>query len=174
MKKLIVIGLSLAVFAVGHVLAAPAAEPTTQTPKRTKKQVVKKSGAKKSSVNVEQVKTAQKKQPQSALQAWLKDMKKRVARSQAKQNQLVTVAAVRGSESADATPLYWKGKKAKGNAAPEEIAKFDEALDAAVAGEPVIAKEKLETFIASYPQSPLVSDAKETLARLTVEEPTNP
>lgn len=117
----------------------------------------------------EQAKPANKPNRKDTFMAWLKDMKKKVDRTQARQNQIVAVAAVRGDETADSPPLYWKGKKVSGNVESEELKKFEEALDQAMTGDSTASKEKLESFITTYPNSPLVVDAKETLQKLDQE-----
>ncbi len=97
--------------------------------------------------------------------SWLKDLKRRVARTRARQNQLVTVAAVRGAEATDAPPLYWKGKKSSGPVDSAELDKFENAIEATIAGKPE-AKDMLRSFVSSYPKSPLVADANTALKKL--------
>jgi TolA-binding protein len=100
---------------------------------------------------------------------WLKKMKKRVANSEAKYNQVIAVASVRGNKAQDPTPLYWKGKKVEGPVEMPELKKFDKALDMALTGDDISAKAHLEDFIKTYPNSALVDDAKETLAMLEAD-----
>ena len=104
-----------------------------------------------------------------SLQAWLKDLKKRLEKSRARHNQIVAVAAVRGNETPDAPPLYWKGKKSSGPAAMPELTEFETAVEAALNGDPAAAREKLNAFLTGNPNSSLVGDARETLSRLPAE-----
>lgn len=105
--------------------------------------------------------------PRRGFQLWLKDLKKRVAQTRARPNQLVAVAAVRGSEKDIAPKLYWKGKKSEGPVAAAELEDFEKAIDAALAGDSD-AKSKLQAFVSSYPKSSLGPDARIALERLTV------
>ena len=100
---------------------------------------------------------------------WLQKMKKRVTRAQARHNQVVAVAAVRGSEAPDSPPLYWKGKKAKGPVSPMELEAFDGAVESALSGSRADAIGRLENFLKSYPQSSLADDANATLSLLRDE-----
>jgi TolA-binding protein len=100
-------------------------------------------------------------------QAWLMGMKKRLTQSDTRSNKLVAVAAVRGDETADAAPLYWKGgKKADVKNAVPEQKDFEAAIDTALRGDKLGAKDQLQSFLIAYPKSPLASDAQETLTRL--------
>lgn len=126
--------------------------------------------ASKTSVKLDDV-AQPKKRPQSqAFQAWLKDMKKRIQRSSVKSKQLVAVAAVRGDETPDAPPLYWKGKKSEGKVDAPEMKDFETAIETALSGEPTAAKEKLQSFLMAYPKSSMAADAQETLSRLEASD----
>jgi len=103
----------------------------------------------------------------ASLEGWLKDLRKRVARTRARQNQVVAVAAVRGAEAEDAPPLYWKGKKSKGPVEEKELGAFEKAVEAAIAGQPD-ADQQLKDFIAAYPKSSLAGDAQSALDRIQV------
>ncbi len=107
-----------------------------------------------------------KRHTSAAFQAWLKEMKKRISKTTTKNNQLVAVAAVRGDDTPDAPPLYWKGKKSEGQVASSEVADFEKAIDTAMTGDPMDAKEKLQSFLLAYPKSSMAADAQETLTRL--------
>ena len=106
----------------------------------------------------------------SSLDSWLKDLRKRVAKTRARQNQVVAVAAVRGSDTEDAPPLYWKGKKSTGPVEEKELAAFESAVEAAINGKPE-AKDELKAFITTYPKSPMAGDANAALARLEAVTP---
>ncbi len=109
----------------------------------------------------------------TSLQVWLKRMKKKITMTETKHNKLVAVASVRGDDSADAPPLYWKGKASEGTIAMPELKEFDDAINRAMGGDSGGAQAKLEAFVATNPNSPLVSDAQETLAALKAD-PQNP
>lgn len=100
------------------------------------------------------------------IEAWLNNMKKRVERSKAKQNQIVSVAAVRGDEQPDSPPLYWKGKKAEAPVGKDELDEFDSAVDTALIGQSQEAVGKLEKFLSDHPKSVLVDDVQGTLNML--------
>ncbi len=150
--------------------AAPA-EPAKKKAIVKRKKMLKSSAKSSSSVNVNQAQAASKAEPRNPWQALLADLKKRVNRTQAKQNQLVAVAAVRGAEATDAPPLYWKGKKSSGNVDPNDLKQFEEAIDSALAGDPDTARQKLGGFIETHPQSPLVADAKAALSKMEQPAP---
>ena len=121
----------------------------------------------KGGVAVSSVKPAEKKK--SSFQAWLADLKKRVAQTRARPNQLVAVAAVRGAEKDIAPKLYWKGKKTDGPVAAAELDDFEKAVDAALSGDPD-AQNKLQAFMSAYPKSSLSPDAHTALDRLSAGE----
>jgi TolA-binding protein len=102
----------------------------------------------------------------SALQAWLAGMKKRLSQTDTHANKLVAVAAVRGAETSDVPPLYWKGKRAEVRDDVPERKDFEAAIDIALKGDNVAAKERLQSFLLAYPKSSYASDAQETLNRL--------
>ncbi len=99
-------------------------------------------------------------------QAWLEGIKKHLAQSDTRSNKLVAVAAVRGDETSDAPPLYWKGKKAEVRDDVPERKDFEAAIDIAMKGDKVGAKERLQSFLLAYPKSAYAPDAQETLKRL--------
>lgn len=154
------------------VPAAPAASAPVAKEKPVRKRRMLKTNASTSAVKpasavkVDDVQTSKKSKARESFEMWLKEMKKRVARSQTRQNQLVAVAAVRGAETQDTPPLYWKGKKAEGPVEAPELKDFEAALETSMAGDPAAAKEKLQAFILAYPKSSMAPDAKETLNRL--------
>jgi len=97
---------------------------------------------------------------------WIKELKKKLARSQARQNQVVAVAAVRGTETPDSPPLYWKGKKSEGAVSSPEVKEFEMALDSALNGKSDDSAQQLQAFVTKYPESPLAEDAAEALEKL--------
>lgn len=119
-------------------------------------------------IETPETQSQERKPVSNTLLTWLKKLKDRAARTQAKHNQLVAVAAVRGSETKDAPPLYWKGKKGDAPISAEELKAFEEAVDAAMANDPA-SESKLESFVASYPKSPLLAEANQTLEMLKAE-----
>jgi TolA-binding protein len=162
-------------------IGASAEEPGTSAPVKKEKMVKKKrvirnkTAAKKSVPLGTAVATPAPKQENKSATNWIRELKKKLAKSQARQNQIVAVAAVRGDETPDSPPLYWKGKKAAGDVASHEVSEFDLALDTALKGDSVGSVQALETFVGKYPQSPLAEEAKDVIAKLqmpTESEPT--
>src|SRR5712671_5299744 len=82
------------------------------------------------------VSSVKSEKPRHSFESWLKDLKKRVARTRARPNQLVAVAAVRGADKDIAPKLYWKGKKSEGPVAATELEDFEKAIDSALASSP--------------------------------------
>ena len=107
----------------------------------------------------------------TSLQGWLNKMKKKIARAETKHNKLVAVASVRGDDSAEAPPLYWKGKSSQGPVALPELKEFEEAINLALNGDKAGSTAKLQSFVSAYPQSSLLADAQETLNALAAETP---
>lgn len=154
------------------VSAEDAGAPAKVKKERTakKKKVIRNKSAAKKSVPLGTVAPAPAVKPENKTAVnWIRELKKKLAKSQARQNQIVAVAAVRGNESPDSPPLYWKGKKNAGDVAMPEVAEFDAALDAALKGDPDQSVQALQAFVGKYPQSPLAEEAKGVIAKL--EEP---
>ena len=103
----------------------------------------------------------------ASFDSWLKDLRKRVARTRAHQNQLVAVAAVRGAETSDAPPLYWKGRKSSGPVDVKELDEFEKAVDTA-GTDPAAARAQFQAFLTAHPKSPLAADANTALAKMDV------
>lgn len=153
------------------VSADEAATPTTvkKEPVAKKKRVIRNKTAAKKSIPLGTASASPvRKQENKSAANWIRELKKKLARAQARQNQIVAVAAVRGDETPDSPPLYWKGKKAAGAVATPEAQEFDSALDAALKGDSAGSVEALETFVGKYPQSPLAEEAKDVIAKLQV------
>lgn len=151
--------------------AAPA--PVKQKKLRTakKKRVLKSAPAsvKPATSSTTTPTTPAKAAPKGSMSAWLQDLKKRLSHSKARQNQIVAVAAVRGNETPDSPPLYWKGKKTAGEVEASDLQQFEEAVDQAIDGKAEDSLQKLQAFVTNHPDSPLVADAQETIKKL--EEP---
>ena len=148
---------------------APTTDGSAQAPKTTPGKI-KKSKSSPAVLNV----TPPNKSTQSAsLEAWLKKLKEKLSKRQTKNNRLVAVAAVRGSETKDAAPLYWKGLKNEGPVDDAELKDFEAALDAAQHADQKVAMDKFQAFVAAHPKSPMADDAQETLNRLR-KEPLGP
>jgi TolA-binding protein len=79
------------------------------------------------------------------------------------------VAGIRGAKEDEKAKLYWKGKKGGEGVTEEELTEFKSAVDLAAAGQKDAAVKELEEFIAQFPDSPLVSDAKKTLEMVKAE-----
>ncbi len=170
MKKLL-LALTL-VFSLSAVYADDAAAPKTAKEKAiaARKKKASKKPVEKTQIAAPVPKEERKTTMNQNLQEWLTKMKKRVSAARSKQNKLVAVAAVRGDEKTDPAPLYWKGKEGEKPVDAAEIEKFNEAIETAASGDADAAKVKLQQFVESHPKSPLVADANETLAKLSVAE----
>lgn len=101
-----------------------------------------------------------------SFQSWLEGIKKRLTQSDTRANKVVAVAAVRGDETPDSPPLYWKGAKPEVRDDVPERKDFEAAVDLALKGDKPAAKERLQSFLIAYPKSSYAPDAKETLSRL--------
>lgn len=148
--------------------AAPQTSPAKTTASKKKKTAAKKPIEK---TAVAAPATEKKQSMNQGLQEWLTRMKKRVSAARSKQNKLGAVAAVRGDEKSDPPPLYWKGKEGEKAVDSAEIEEFNAAVEMALKGDADAAKQKLQQFVNAHPQSPLLPDANETLAKLSTTEP---
>ncbi len=145
--------------------AKPAASPVKKKYRVLKS---KTKGASTATVTSQAKPDAKKK---TSLQVWLNKMKKKIAGAETKHNKLVAVASVRGDDSADVPPLYWKGKASEGPVALPELKEFEDAVNLALNGDKAGSTAKLQTFVSTYPDSPLKADAQETLNALAAETP---
>ncbi|MCB4755658.1 MAG: hypothetical protein LHV69_01255 [Elusimicrobia bacterium] len=158
---------------------APAAPQTTAPVKAAKKKVAKKTkktpasaptmAPQQTGAPATPAKAEEKKKSKETLQTWLKNLRKKINKTQSKPNKLIAVGAVRGDDKEDPTPLYWKGKAVDGAANEAELKAFNEALEPGLNGDAAGSKTKLEAFIAAFPQSPMVPDAQEALKKLAEE-----
>jgi len=135
--------------------SAKVASPKQKTPTQGSKSTMKLGEAKKPA-----------RKTSKALTDWLNKMKTRIDRTKSKHNKIVAVASVRGAADKDPLPLYWKGKGKETQISAEELQKFEDAVALASEGKYSEAKPGLENFMSAYPQSPLITEAKETLALL--------
>lgn len=79
-----------------------------------------------------------------------------------------SVIGLRGSKQEPLSKqLYWKGKQGPEPVSPDEIKEFRAAVEQAKAGQTAEASSALKTFLTTHPQSPLKTDAQETLKILT-------
>ena len=113
----------------------------------------------------------QEKKEKSGIFEWLKTLQKKIAQIVPKQGVPVStaVAGVRGAKGDPADKVYWKGKKNEEAVTEEEMAVFKEGIDLAARGERPAAIKEFETFMAKYPDSPLIPDAKKTLDLVKAE-----
>jgi hypothetical protein len=139
---------------------------------KTKKKISVKAPAPKKETSVQALLKEDEAAPDT-LQGWAKALKKKLVHQQAKQNQLVAVASVRGDETPDAPPLYWKGRSTPGIAEGSDTEELDQALNKILEGDNTSAKMRLESFISTHGQSQLLADAKESLKRVN-EAPATP
>lgn len=96
---------------------------------------------------------------------WLKALQRKIETITAKKSmpRSTGVAGIRGAKDDEKAKLYWKGKKGDEAVTEEELAEFRSAVDLAAKGEQAAATRELEEFIARFPDSPLLPDAKKTL-----------
>lgn len=96
---------------------------------------------------------------------WLKALQRKIETMTAKKSIPMStgVAGIRGAKEDEKAKLYWKGKKGGEGVTEEELTEFKSAVDLAAARQRDAAVRELEEFIARFPDSPLVSDAKKTL-----------
>ncbi|MFA5517324.1 MAG: hypothetical protein WDA20_13680 [Desulfuromonadales bacterium] len=76
------------------------------------------------------------------------------------------VGGIRGAQDQSADGLYWKGEEEEILVAEEEYARFQEAYQAAIAGNKEEAKTKFQAILTDFPQSPLAEDARLALQQL--------
>ena len=102
---------------------------------------------------------------------WLKALQRKIETMTAKKSIPMStgVAGIRGAKEDEKAKLYWKGKKGGEGVTEEELTEFKSAVDLAAAGQKDAAVKELEEFIAQFPDSPLVSDAKKTLEMVKAE-----
>ena len=100
------------------------------------------------------------------LSRWIKSVVHKMGVFKAKKEDRVvsSVAGVKGAED-EGDELYWK----KWDISVEETDAFDAAVGHAQEGHTDKAIEGLEAFIADYPESPLVADAREGIEALSEE-----
>ena len=79
------------------------------------------------------------------------------------------VAGTRGAKEDSAARLYWKGKKSDESVSEEELAVFKEGIELVAKGDRPTAINELEAFMATYPLSPLIPDAKKALDLVKAE-----
>lgn len=107
----------------------------------------------------------------STLAEWLKGIQKKIEKIVPKKTlpQSNVVAGVRGAKEDSSVKLYWKGKKGEEQVTEEEMTEFKTAIELVAKGERASAITGLEKFLAQYPDSALVPDAKKTLDLVKVE-----
>ena len=99
------------------------------------------------------------------LMGWLKSLQRKIE-SLAPQRSLqlsTGVAGIRGAKDDEQAKLYWKGKDTADPVTVDELSAFGAAVDLALTGKQAEAAKELEKFIAQYPDSPLIADARKTL-----------
>ncbi len=96
---------------------------------------------------------------------WLKALQRKIEAIAPKKsmNMSTGVAGIRGAKNDEKAKLYWKGKKGDEGVTEEELTEFKSAVDLAMTGNKTGAVKELEEFIAQFPDSPLIPDAKKTL-----------
>lgn len=104
---------------------------------------------------------------EGGLNRWIKSVVHKIGVFKAKKKDKVvsSVAGVKGAED-EGDEVYWK----KWDVTDEETDAFDAAVKHAQEGHMDEAVKGLEAFLADYPESPLVADAKDGIEALTAEE----
>ena len=78
---------------------------------------------------------------------------------QKKPSVTTAVGGVRGAKSDGGKDLYWKGEEVPASVSEQELAKFEEALTIAEAGDLGQARLLFEKFVTDHPDSVLKEDA---------------
>lgn len=76
---------------------------------------------------------------------------------------VTAVGGLRGGKEQEEA-LYWKGKEP--SITKDELEVFSKALDFAISGDSIRAREGFERFLSKYPSSALSDDAKKSLNML--------
>lgn len=108
---------------------------------------------------------------ESGLAAWLKDLQKKIKLIMPQKSlpMETAIAGIRGTKEEQKTKLYWKGKDGDEPVSEAELAEFKSAVDLAEKGEKGTAIKELEEFMAQFPDSALIPDAKKTLDLVKAE-----
>jgi len=106
-----------------------------------------------------------------SLSDWLKGIQKKINKIVPKKAlpQSTAVAGTRGAKEDSSAKLYWKGKKGEEQVTEEEMTEFRAAIELITQGERDVAIKGLEKFMAQYPDSALIPDAKKTLDLVKAE-----
>jgi hypothetical protein len=112
-----------------------------------------------------------KKKDGISISEWLKGLQNRIAQIVPRKTITMStaVAGIRGAKEDSTTRLYWKGKKSEEAVAEEELALFKEGIELVAKGDRSMAIKELETFMATYPLSSLIPDAKKALDLVNAE-----
>ncbi len=117
----------------------------------------------------------QEKKAGSSIAEWIKSLQSKIAQITPKKSVPMTtgVAGVRGAKEDSHVKLYWKGKKGDEAVTEAELSEFKTVIDSASGCDQATAAKEIEKFMAKYPDSPLIPDAKKTLdlVKAEVKEP---
>lgn len=96
---------------------------------------------------------------------WWGSLKAKISKITPKKTQPTTTAVggLRGDKEKEEA-LYWKGKEP--SVTKDELDAFNRALDLAIKGDSLRAKEGFERFLSTYPSSALADDARKSLKLL--------
>lgn len=113
----------------------------------------------------------QEKKQGSAISEWIKGLQQKIAQIVPKKTVVLTnsVAGVRGAKEDSQTKLYWKGKKGDEAVTEEELTEFKTAIETASGGDRASAAKEIQQFMAKFPDSALIPDAKKTLDLVKAE-----
>lgn len=113
----------------------------------------------------------QEKKAGSSIADWIKILQNKIAQITPKKSVPLStgVAGVRGAKEDSQVKLYWKGKKGDEAVTETELSEFKAAIDSASGCDQTTAAKEIEKFMARYPDSPLIPDAKKTLDLVKAE-----
>lgn len=113
----------------------------------------------------------QEKKTGSSIAEWIKSLQNKIAQITPKKSLPLStgVAGVRGAKEDSQVKLYWKGKKGDEAVTESELSEFKAAIDSASGRDQTTAAKEIEKFMAKYPDSPLIPDAKKTLDLVKAE-----
>lgn len=102
----------------------------------------------------------------SGISGWLKSLQQKLDLIVPKKSLQTgnAVAGVRGAREDCKVKLYWKGQESEEAVTEEEMTAFKSAVELVAKGDHAAAIKDLEKFLTLFCDSPLVPDARKTLA----------
>ena len=107
-----------------------------------------------------------------SLADWLKVVQKKIDKIATKKIAPLSGGSegIRGTKEEASVRLYWKGKRNDDPVSEEEMNDFKIAIGLVARGKQAAAITGLEKFLAQYPDSALIPDAKKTLDLVKAEK----